>query len=204
MAEEKAVCPGCDRADDTMTVRAGYQDGEGRAGAPPWHLLAPPPVSGPSPEPGPRWGYAVLAGLGGLGLLKVLLGVTAHGLPYGAGPYGTGALFGAALFPLVLLGVFGTRYAVVSARNEERLAAHRWETEHRRRRMAVWEAALLCRRCVVVFFPDGALRPDFPASPAIAPAQFPAMVATMAERAFGGAHMTAQVVARGSSKAPAG
>ncbi|WP_371493556.1 hypothetical protein OG871_38655 [Kitasatospora sp. NBC_00374] len=54
-----------------------------------------------------------------------------------------------------------------------------WERCHR-----VWQAAWLCRRCRMAFFPKGAIRPDFPASPAIAVAQLPMWVTTTAEREF--------------------
>ncbi len=187
MAEREPVCPGCDRADETMTVRAGYRDGAGTPGGPPAAALAPPPAVGPPPERDPSRGYALLAGLGGLGVVVALTGIAADGLSsLASSPYLLGSAFGELLVPVVLFSLFGTRYALVAIRHREKVAAHRRETGYQRRRAAVWEAALLCRRCTVTFFPGGVLRADIPASPAIALERFPVMVATMADRAHGG------------------
>ncbi|WP_157031835.1 hypothetical protein [Kitasatospora cheerisanensis] len=53
------------------------------------------------------------------------------------------------------------------------------------RRMQVWEHAWFCSACRVAFWPAGALKAGFPASPAVPAHEIPLTIATMAERAYG-------------------
>ncbi|MCX5212257.1 hypothetical protein OG689_23730 [Kitasatospora sp. NBC_00240] len=185
MAENRARCPGCDRADAVTTVRAAYADHEWAAGEPFRQAVAPPEAAGPPP----RWDLGgavpVLAVFGGLLLVGGVNTAASDGIDVSSS-YQLGRAFSGFVLPVLLLAAAGARYLVLTLRHRERLAVHAWETGVGQRRAAVWEAALLCRRCEAAFFPDGVLRPDFPASPLIPPASFPLMVATMAERAYGG------------------
>ncbi|MFI6448667.1 hypothetical protein [Kitasatospora sp. NPDC050543] len=186
MIEKQAACPGCDRSDEVMTVRAAYEDRAGALGGPPWQQVAPPPAPGPPPRTQP--GGGVLAGLviGALLAFIALMSIAENGLPAFGNAYQLGHAFGRLVLPVVLLGIFGARYAVGKNRYREQSAAFQAVTERFRQRTAVWEAAQLCRRCRSAFFADGVLRADFPASPPIAVEQFPLMVATMAERVLHG------------------
>ncbi|MFE9424784.1 hypothetical protein ACFYNO_17630 [Kitasatospora sp. NPDC006697] len=90
------------------------------------------------------------------------------------------------VLPAILLGV------ARSKRKEQRRAAmtapgpaKQAEVDRWRLRMRVWQAAWVCRRCRVTFFPADSIRPDFPASPAIKVAEFPLWVMTATDRAFG-------------------
>ncbi|WP_143687031.1 hypothetical protein [Streptomyces sp. TLI_171] len=67
------------------------------------------------------------------------------------------------------------------AANAEQVSFHKvvWT-----RRMQVWEHAWFCSACRVAFWPAGALKAAFPASPAVPAHEFPLMVATLAERAY--------------------
>ncbi|MFC8450308.1 hypothetical protein [Kitasatospora sp. NPDC057223] len=174
-----------------MTVRAAYQDREGALGGPPWATVAPPPLSGPPPEPETGAGVAVLGVIGGLLIVVALLGIASDGLPALGSAYETGQAFGKLLFPLLVIGAALLRHGVVRARYNDRLAVHRAQTALWKGRQAVWEAARLCRRCRVAYFPAGVLRADFPASPPIPLEQFAVMVVTMAERAYGSAPLLA-------------
>ena len=191
MTEEQAGCSECGRTDESMTVRTAYEDREGALGGPPWTSVAPPPVSGPPPEPETGGVVAVLGVVGGLLLVVGVLGIASDGLPALGSAYALGQAFGQLLFPLVLVGAALLRHGVLRGRYDDRLAAHRAQTAHWKRRTAVWEAARLCRLCRVAYFPAGVLRADFPASPAIPLEEFAVMVAVMAERAYGGAPVSA-------------
>ncbi|MET9616078.1 hypothetical protein [Kitasatospora indigofera] len=98
---------------------------------------------------------------------------------------------------MLLPAAAGARYPVLTRRRRERPAVPDRGAGAARRRAAVRAAALLRPRRAAAPFPGGVLRPDFPASPAIPPAGFPLMVATMAERAYGAGPVPATAAAAG-------
>ncbi|MFF1873455.1 hypothetical protein [Kitasatospora herbaricolor] len=202
MAEDQPRCPGCDRADEVMSVRAAHADRGGAPAGPPWQAVAPPEAAGPPPRRDLGGAVPVLAVFGGLMLAVGVHTAATEGVDLSTS-YQQGRAFGGFVLPVLLLAAAGIRYLVLTLRHRERLAVHDWETGVARRRTAVWGAALLCRRCAAAFFPDGVLRADFPASPAIPLAGFPPMVAAMAERAYGAGPVPEPVPATVAAAGPA-
>ncbi|MET9618472.1 hypothetical protein [Kitasatospora indigofera] len=156
-------------------------------GAPERGLLLPPPPPVPAKvkRSNPAFVLHTVAGV----ITVLWLMNLAKGLPdpeVTDASYRLGYLMGPLILsvPLAVAGLvvqLATRQRRVQVAEEAAGARHAvWERCHR-----VWQAAWLCRRCRVAFFPEGAVSPDYPASPAIAVAQLPMWVTTTAERAFG-------------------
>ncbi|MCX5208183.1 hypothetical protein OG689_02475 [Kitasatospora sp. NBC_00240] len=156
-------------------------------GAPEHGQLLPPPP--PAPAAVARSTPAVvLYTVAGVITVLWLMNV-AKGVPdpeVADASYRMGYLLGPLVLsvPLALAGLvvqLATRRRRVRVAEDATRAGHAvWERHHR-----VWQAAWLCRRCRVAFFPKGSVSPDYPASPAVAAAQLPMWVTTTAERAFG-------------------
>ncbi|MFD8481754.1 hypothetical protein [Kitasatospora sp. NPDC059673] len=103
--------------------------------------------------------------------------------------YTTGRSLGAILagFPIPGIGLFVVLY-FFHDRVPPPSAKDKLSSFHRAvwtRRMQVWEHAWFCSACRVAFWPAGALKAAYPASPAVPAHEFPLTVATMAERAYG-------------------
>ncbi|WP_035847988.1 hypothetical protein [Kitasatospora azatica] len=183
------ACPQCG-GENIRTARQLYELTEP---APPGldpARLAPPPAppgtntltAGQAQSNGKA--KALIAIGGGLVVLR-LLTLAANGYT-GTGPSYTISWLGLIL-PVILL----VRGVVLFNRNraaapyqpvdDQALANRALYT----RRMQVWEHAQVCRDCKGAFFAEGVLHPGIPASPLITLDQFPLMVVTMAERAYG-------------------
>ncbi|WP_431676050.1 hypothetical protein [Kitasatospora sp. KL5] len=150
-------------------------------------LLLPPPPQAPATversKPAAAL-YTVAGVITALWLMNVSRGVpdledadTAYIMGYLLGPL-------ILIVPLALAGLIvqlATKRRRVQVAEDGARAWHAiWERCHR-----IWQAAWLCRRCRVTFLPKGALGPHFPATPAIAIAQFPKWVTTTAaDRTF--------------------
>jgi len=176
-------CPQCERTDGAVRARQAYE------GAPPALEVAPPPpptaaqAVTPAAER-PSWtrpGPVRTAVIGGyLAVLALVLGIA----------LASGVDLKAMLLSLPVPGIgfwallrwFLADRSSPPGPNPETVSAHKviWT-----RRMQVWEHAWYCRDCRVAFWPAGVLGAEFPASPAVQPHDFPLMVATMAERAYG-------------------
>ncbi|MFG2823310.1 hypothetical protein ACGFX4_28260 [Kitasatospora sp. NPDC048365] len=171
-------CPQCGGSDSTLRARQAWE------GDPPAVEVAPPaapPVTGIATaearwNPTTRTVALIVGGYLALALVAVLVA--------GATGVGVGAVL--AGVPLPGLGFWVVLYLArgrdpLPAANAEQVSFHKvvWT-----RRMQVWEHAWFCSACRVAFWPAGALKPAFPASPAVPPHEFPLMVATMADRAY--------------------
>ncbi|MBP0454811.1 hypothetical protein J5Y04_35620 [Kitasatospora sp. RG8] len=150
-------------------------------------LLSPPPAPGPAAVK--RSGAAtVIYAAAGLFAVVGLMGMATGGQDVeGADPgYSAGYYLGAVAVP-VLAALVGLVVQLATKQRRVRTAeagvtAQRaaWERRHK-----VWQAAWLCRRCRVGFFPEGAIRPDVPASAAVPVTELPMWVTTTAERVLG-------------------
>ncbi|MFD0258475.1 hypothetical protein ACFVH7_09395 [Kitasatospora indigofera] len=182
-----AECPRCAESDQAVSVPRASSDPGLPLGAPERALLLPPPP--PVPAKTARSNpasvlYTVAGVITVLGLMHLAKGLPD---PEVADPsYRLGYILGPSLLsvPLAVVGLvvqLATRQRRVRVAEEAAGARQAvWERCHR-----VWQAAWLCRRCRVAFFPEGALDPAHPASPALAVAQLPMWVTTTAERVFG-------------------
>ncbi|WP_327681822.1 hypothetical protein [Kitasatospora sp. NBC_00458] len=191
-----ATCPQCTASDEAVAVPEALADARRPLDEPVRAQLAAPLLLPPEPEGvgGGAITCYVLAGLVGLLQLRSLVAEKSRDEEVRDAAYQAGAVLGPWIVVALLLGI---GVAVQVARRRRRAAKARaaglptreeWSPElrdQRKRQFRVWEAAWLCRRCLVAFFPDGAVRPDFPASPAIPVGEFPLWVVTAAERAFG-------------------
>ncbi|MFF2661086.1 hypothetical protein ACFVUH_27450 [Kitasatospora sp. NPDC058032] len=183
-----ATCPQCSASDQSVAVPHALEPtAEPPLDEPTRALLAPPPP----PQPGRHRSvvattFYALAGVfavfGLLGLAKAFREDHEGAETVALIAYFVGAL----TVPGLLLAV-GLITHVVSRRRHERGFVENYGPLHAvwQRNQHVWQAARFCHRCRVVFFPDAALRPDFPASPPIRPEQFPLWVVTAADRAYG-------------------
>ncbi|WP_354641134.1 hypothetical protein [Kitasatospora camelliae] len=183
MAEQQQVCcPGCGGAEGVVSARAAHGGGADRAPvvglAPP----PPPPTTAPAGQrqelrAGAKAVIAVCALLASSSLLRTLTDDTVY-----TGAYGAGQNFAKVLPVLVLAATWYFGRRTVPGPEPELVVRLRAEYT---RRMQVWEHARYCTACRTAFWPAGVLRPDFPASPPVPQEQFPLMVATMADRAYG-------------------
>ncbi len=182
-----AECPRCAESDQTVSVPHTLTDAGHPLGAPERGLLLPPPPPVPAAVGRSKAAVALYAVAGVITVLGLMN--AANGLPDledADASYRMGYLLGPLIFstPLALVGLVvqlaSKRRRVQVAENGAGARHAVWERCHR-----VWQAAWLCRRCRVAFFPEGSISPDYPASPAIAVAQFPMWVTTTAGRAFG-------------------
>ncbi|MEV6972607.1 hypothetical protein [Kitasatospora sp. NPDC093806] len=186
-----AACPQCSAPDQSVAVPHALDP----AAQPPLDeqtraLLAPPPPPQPAPH---RMGGAAICfySLAGVFALLAVFALTRPRVDdptsYGTA-YALGYFIGPFLLPALFAGIAAIIHAVSKGRHGRRAAESLpqqqafWQRNH-----AVWQAAWLCRRCRVAFFPDGVLRKDFAASPPIPLDQFPLWVVTAAERAYGAA-----------------
>ncbi|GLW71581.1 hypothetical protein Kpho02_38800 [Kitasatospora phosalacinea] len=155
-----AACPSCSTADHTLLVTAALNDPRGELDRPTRGLLDVPREP-KSLSPGSTVLY-VLAGLTGALLLTSFFALL----------QAEGQEFANDATALVVYLLFTTVLAVAGwlVRREARrrrleqggwpVSYEQWTLVHK-----VWRVAWLCRACRVAFFPLGALRPDFPASP---------------------------------------
>ncbi|WP_033826166.1 hypothetical protein [Kitasatospora sp. MBT63] len=201
-----AVCPHCTESDRTVSVPHALTDTGDPLPATEHGLLLPPPPPPPvratAERSRPAMGLYIAAAVVTALWLKNLAGDLSD-LQDASPAYRLGYLLGP-LFLSVPLAVAGlvvqlsTRRRRVMAGEDgaaKQLAV--WERRHR-----VWQAAWLCRRCRVAFFPMGAISPGFPASPPIAVAQLPMWVTATAEREFGVPEPAARKSATAEPAAP--
>ncbi|MFJ9611395.1 hypothetical protein ACIRS1_34160 [Kitasatospora sp. NPDC101176] len=182
-----AACPQCAAPDHAVPIPRAVADPSTPLDGPTRALLAPPPE--PRPAPGQAGTastvlYGIAAALAVLGVVSLLHG--ARDLDRYDAAYRLGYRLGPFVLPGLLV-VCGLIVQAVSRRRRRQAAAivlpaqkAQWQ-----RNLSVWQAGWLCLGCRAAFFPDAAIRPDFPASPALPLDQFPLWVMTAAERAFG-------------------
>ncbi|MFI2607580.1 hypothetical protein [Kitasatospora sp. NPDC018619] len=163
------TCPTCAAPDETVVVRTAVLDSDRPLDPPTRELLTLPPE--PRRASGCAIALFVLAAFFGLVGVTALQGGGETDVTDTA--YRFGRQYGALVTAAALLGI-GLCVHVVQ-RNRRRAGADAWPQtyEQWQRLHQVWRAALLCRRCRVVFLPAAALRPDAPASPAVPVAHFP-------------------------------
>ncbi|MFD8600344.1 hypothetical protein ACFV1L_35625 [Kitasatospora sp. NPDC059646] len=148
--------------------------------------MAPPPAP-PVPRVAtsePRWNpaaraFALIVGGYVAAVLVAVLVADAAGLSVGTILAGLPV---PGLGLLLVLYYLARGRAPLPAANAELVSFHNviWT-----RRMQVWEHARFCSACRVAFWPAGALKAGFPASPAVPAHEFPLTVATLAETAYG-------------------
>ncbi|RKE23309.1 hypothetical protein [Streptomyces sp. TLI_171] len=155
-----ASCPACGTADHTVLVSAAVLDPQSALDASVREQLdvpREPKLLSPA--------SAVLFTLAGLQILPLLIFLIGLGSDDHRVVLGSLAI---CVLVLLLAGVFGaTGRAVLVAARRRRLAEGGWPVRYEQWQLVhgVWRAAWLCRGCAVAFFPQGSLRPDFPASP---------------------------------------
>ncbi|MGW4897031.1 hypothetical protein ACWEQL_32940 [Kitasatospora sp. NPDC004240] len=181
-----ATCPQCAAPDQSVALPQVLEDAVQPLDKPTRALLAPPPRPQAAKGGTPEGAVAFFAASGLsllLGVAKLLSGgesLERNGVAYQMG-YRSGWFLLAGVLLLIGLAVRSNAKDKAKESAEELPAKEaQWELHHR-----VWQDGWLCRRCRVAFFPEGAIRPDYPASPAIPVEQFPVWVTTAAERAFG-------------------
>ncbi|MGW4805231.1 hypothetical protein [Kitasatospora sp. NPDC004272] len=155
-----AACPACSTADRTLLVTAALHDPADALDRPTRRLLDVPR------EPkNPSRGSVVLFVLAGLQALWIVRSIA--DVQHASGPDTPYAVI-ALLVHVALSAVLAVAGGLVRRADLRRralqghwpLSYEQWTLVHK-----VWRAAWLCRNCRVAFFPLGALRPDFPASP---------------------------------------
>ena len=170
-------CPQCGETGSTLRARQAYEnDPPALEVAPP----PPPPVTETTTVE-PRWNprtkaLALIVG----GYLAVALVVVPVADLSGLS---AGAILAGVPVPGIGIILFLARARTpLPGANAELVSFHRaiWT-----RRMQVWEHAWFCSACRVAFWPAGALKAAFPASPAVPAHEFPPTIATMAERVYG-------------------
>ncbi|WP_380280188.1 hypothetical protein [Kitasatospora purpeofusca] len=185
-----ATCPQCSASDQSVAVPHALAP----AARPPLDEVArvqllPPPA----PQPGRlrlNGGTITCYALAGvftlLAVLSLLGNRDAEQLDGAEPAYVAGYLIGPFLIPFLLLLIAVVLHAVSRKgqrrRFTETLPAQQalWQRHH-----FVWQAAWLCHRCRVAFFPPAVLRPDVAASPPIPLDQFPLWVTTASDRTYG-------------------
>ncbi|MFF4341488.1 hypothetical protein ACFY00_16325 [Kitasatospora sp. NPDC001540] len=155
-----AACPSCSTADHTLLVTAALNDPREELDRPTRRLLDVPREP-KSLSPGGTVLY-VLAGLTGVPLLaSVFALVQAKGQEF------TDDVNALVVYLLLTTALAVAGRLVRGAARRHRLEQGGWPVSYEQWTLVhkVWRVAWLCRACQVVFFPLGALRPDFPASP---------------------------------------
>ncbi|MFJ1758386.1 hypothetical protein [Kitasatospora sp. NPDC088134] len=177
-------CPRCATSEQTVNVPHALNDPAHPLPAPEAGQLLPPPPPPPATVRRSTPAVVLYVAAGVFTALWLLNTANVPGPEEADAGYRLGALLGPLLLvvPLALAGLvvqLTTRPGRVRAAERGAGAQHAlWEQHHR-----VWRAAWLCRRCRAVFFPQGALGPDSPASPALEAAQLPGWVVTAAAQA---------------------
>ncbi|MFE1317341.1 hypothetical protein [Kitasatospora phosalacinea] len=155
-----AACPSCSTTDRTLLVTAALNDPREEMDRPTRRLLDVPREP-KAVSPGSTVLYA-LAGLSGLSVIRSLSAMqhaAQEDMAYLAGELVVRLLVVTALLVAGRLVQRAARKRLL-AQGGWPVSYEQWTLVHK-----VWRAAWLCRACRVVFFPLGALRPDFPASP---------------------------------------
>ncbi|MFD7729101.1 hypothetical protein ACFV6F_01765 [Kitasatospora phosalacinea] len=155
-----AACPSCSTADHALPVTAALNDPREELDRPTRRLLdVPREPKSLSPAGTVLYVLAGLAAVPALAAFFALLQAESAEFAYTAG------VLVVYLVIVTVLAVAGR--LVREAARKRRLEQGGWPVSYEQWTLVhkVWRVAWLCRACRVAFFPLGALRPDFPASP---------------------------------------